>query len=56
MIGDNYQADVLGAHKVGLDAIHVRKPHIDNYKYYSKSFDESFINMVECLFEEECKM
>lgn len=34
MIGDNYNADVQGALKLGLKAILVRKENINNYEFY----------------------
>lgn len=37
MIGDNYQADVLGAKQVGIKGILVRSENKNNYEYYAKT-------------------
>ncbi len=39
MIGDNYNADVLGAKQMGFEAILVRKDNEWDYPYYCKDFD-----------------
>ena len=40
MIGDNYQADVLGAKAVCMPAILVRKENIHHYPFYCREFFE----------------
>jgi ribonucleotide monophosphatase NagD (HAD superfamily) len=39
MIGDNYDADVLGAKSVGFDAIMVLKENTMNYEKYAETLD-----------------
>lgn len=38
MIGDNYEADILGALKAGIKGILVRKDNLYDYPYYCKDF------------------
>jgi putative hydrolase of the HAD superfamily len=40
MIGDNYEADVLGALEAGIDAVLVRKSNGGNYSKYFNSLQE----------------
>ena len=42
MIGDNYNADILGSLELGFKAIFVRKPNLNNYKYYTEYMDNLF--------------
>lgn len=35
MVGDTIDADIRGAEAVGINAILIRKPRVDNVKYYS---------------------
>lgn len=39
MIGDNYEADVLGAKAAGFEAIMVRKENIAEYERYAQTLD-----------------
>lgn len=40
MIGDNYEADISGAQKVGMKGILVRKDNTFGYPYYCKDFTQ----------------
>jgi len=46
MIGDNYEADIKGALKAGINAILVRKENVYNYKHYCESL-EGILEIIE---------
>jgi len=40
MIGDNYEADILGAKSAGIKGILVRKDNVHDYPYYAKTLED----------------
>lgn len=48
MIGDSYQADILGAKNAGINAVLVRAENTNNYQYYCKDLKGVF-NVIEAV-------
>lgn len=49
MVGDNYNADIIGALNAGMKAILVREKNAKNYRYYLKDFSKLDIMIDEVI-------